>query len=61
MVNKVKTVRIRIPVDIWKKVSKVAIDLEVTKEYLVNKVIKEWLVKEEKKVKKVTKVRAKKR
>lgn len=63
MVNKVKIVRVRVPVEMWKKVSKVAIDLEVTKEQLVNQAIRDWLVKQEKWVKttrKVNKVSAKK-
>jgi len=57
MVNEVKTVRIRVPKQIWKEVSKVAIDLEVKKETLVNKAIKEWLVREVRKVEKVEKVK----
>jgi len=59
MVDEVKTVRVRIPKEIWKQVSKVAIDLEVSKESLVNKAIKEWLVRQVKKVEKVKKVRKK--
>jgi len=59
MVDKVKTIRIRIPKEMWKQVSKVAIDLEVSKESLVNQAIKEWLVRQVKKVEKVSKVKKK--
>lgn len=51
MQNELKTIRIRIPKEIWKRVSKVAIDLEVTKGQVVNKALKAYLVSYERKVK----------
>lgn len=52
-----KTVKLKVSKDIWKKVSKVAIDLEVTKTQVVNEVLKRYLVNYDKKVKKVSKVK----
>lgn len=56
-VKQVKAVRVEIPKEIWKQVSKVAIDLEVSKGSLVNQAIKEWLVRQVKKVEKVEKIK----
>lgn len=53
MRNDLKTVRITVPKEIWKKVSKVAIDLEVNRGQVVNKALKAYLVSYEKKVKAV--------
>jgi len=58
MVNELKTVRIRVPKEIWKKVSKVAIDLEVNKAEVVNKALKAYLVSYERKVKSAIKEKA---
>jgi len=51
MQNELKTIRIRIPKEIWKKGSKVAIDLEVTKGQVVNEALKAYLVSYDRKVK----------
>ena len=59
--EEVKTIRIRIPKEIWKQVSIASIELEVSKERLVNKAIKEWLVRKVKKVEEVKKVVKKKK
>lgn len=53
MQNELKALRIRLPKEIWKKVSKVAIDLEVTKGQVVNRALKAYLVSYERKVKAV--------
>ncbi len=58
MRNELKTIRIRIPKDIWKRVSKVAIDLEVTKGQVVNEALKAYLVSYERKVKSAIKKKA---
>jgi len=49
--NETKTVRIRVSKEIWKRVSKVAIDLEVTKGQVVNEALKIYLVSYDRKVK----------
>jgi len=51
MQNELKTIRIRIPKEIWKRVSKVAIDLEVNKAKVVNEALKAYLVSYDRKVK----------
>lgn len=59
MINsELKTIRIRVPKEIWKKVSKVAIDLEVNKAEVVNKALKAYLVSYERKVKSAIKKKA---
>ena len=59
-----KTVRLRVDKELWKLVSKVAIDLEVTKSTLVSKALKAYIatkVKQVEKIKKVRKVRTAKK
>jgi len=58
MQNELKTIRIRVPKEIWKRVSKVAIDLEVTKGQVVNEALKVYLVSYERKVKSAIKKKA---
>ncbi len=51
MQNELKTIRIRVSKEIWKRVSKVAIDLEVTKGQVVNEALKAYLISYDRKVK----------
>lgn len=50
--------RIRVPKEIWKRVSKVAIDLEVTRGQVVNEALKAYLVSYDRKAKSAIKKKA---
>lgn len=56
-----KTVRIVIDKELWKLVSKVAIDLEVTKSTLVSRALKAYIATKVRQVEKVKKVRTTKK